>query len=168
MPNSQDEPRHPDGKSQQQASRDLEAGQAQDTTSSSDELEIESIHEGDGGDGVDHISTHVSLGPDNPVEQWSSFVEIPDEFYNRLSPRRKIAIVAILSYCSFLAPISSTMVLSAIPEVAAEYNTTGSVVDLSNALYMLFMGISPIVWGPLSEVYGRRMVSRLGMECLRI
>jgi MFS family permease len=26
-------------------------------------------------------------------------------------------------------------------------------------MYMLMMGISPIVWGPLSEVYGRRLVS---------
>jgi MFS family permease len=29
---------------------------------------------------------------------------------------------------------------------------------LSNALYMLFMGLSPAFWGPLAQVYGRRNV----------
>jgi hypothetical protein len=67
----------------------------------------------------------------------SSVVEIPDEVYDRLPPHRKVIIVALLSFCSFLAPISSTSVLAAVPEVAAEYQTSGSIVTLSNALYML-------------------------------
>ncbi|CAK7266731.1 hypothetical protein SEPCBS119000_002180 [Sporothrix epigloea] len=101
-----------------------------------------------------------SLGHDAPaVEPWSSFVEIPDEFYDRIPPRRKIAICALLSFCSLLTPISSTSVLPAVPNVAAEFHTTGSIVNISNALYLLFMGLSPIFWGPLSEVYGRRWIS---------
>lgn len=109
---------------------------------------------------VTHIATHVSgLGPDSPVvEHYTSFTEVPDSVYAKFSPRRKLTIVTLLSYCAFLAPISSTTVLSATPEVAAEFGTTGSVVDVSNALYLLFMGISPIVWGPLSEVWGRKVV----------
>ncbi|ERS97664.1 uncharacterized protein SPSK_03228 [Sporothrix schenckii 1099-18] len=104
--------------------------------------------------------THVSsAGPDAPAQPWSSFVEIPDEFYDRLAPRRKMAIVALLSFCSLLAPISSTSVLPAVPDVAAEFHSTGSIVDISNALYLLFMGLSPTVWGPLSEVYGRRPIT---------
>lgn len=49
--------------------------------------------------------------------------------------------------------------LSAIPEVAAEYGTTGTVINISSALYMLFMGISPCFWGPASQIFGRRWVS---------
>lgn len=108
---------------------------------------------------VTRISTNVSLGPDNPVEHYTSFVEVPDSVYDRIPNHRKLVIVALLSYCAFLAPISSTTVLSATPEVAAEFHTTGSIVDVTNALYMLFMGISPIVWGPFSEVWGRKVVS---------
>lgn len=111
-------------------------------------------------DSLSRISTSVSLGPDNPVAPTiTSVVDVPDEFYDRMSARRKFVIVALLSFCSFLSPISSTAVLAATPEVAATYGSTGSVVDLTNALYMLFMGISPIFWGPVSEVYGRRVVS---------
>lgn len=108
---------------------------------------------------VARISTNRSLGPDNPVEHYTSYVEVPDAVYDRLSPRRKLLLVALLSYCAFLAPISSTTVLSATPEVAAEFRTTGAIINVTNALYMLFMGISPVVWGPFSEVWGRKTVS---------
>jgi hypothetical protein len=100
-----------------------------------------------------HISTH-----DTPMQHYSSYIEVPDEVYDRLKSSRKVVIVALLSYCSFLAPISSTTILAAVPEVAATYSSTGTIINLSNALYMVFMGISPCFWGPLSQVYGRRWV----------
>ncbi|KAH8712214.1 major facilitator superfamily domain-containing protein [Phaeosphaeriaceae sp. PMI808] len=82
-----------------------------------------------------------------------------DEIYNRFSERRKAIIVAVVSFCSFLAPISSTTVLSAVPEVAATYSTDGSIINVSNALYMLFMGLSPCFYGPYGNIYGRKWVS---------
>jgi hypothetical protein len=81
-----------------------------------------------------------------------------DEVYNRFSNRRKNVIVAVVSFCSFLAPISSTTVLSAVPEVAATFNTDGSIINVSNALYMLFMGLSPCFYGPYGNIYGRKWV----------
>ena len=126
---------------------------------SEEEESIEEITRRESRSTLDHISTHVSLGPDNPVEHYSSFIEVPDEVYDRFPKHRKTVIVVLLSFCSFLAPISSTSVLAATPEVAAEFNTTGTIINVSNAIYMLMMGISPIVWGPFSEVYGRKMVS---------
>lgn len=125
--------------------------------------EADSAH---GSDGVDEeednalgrFSTRQSLGPDAVMEPVSSVIQIPEEFYDRLPPSRKVIILVLVSYCAFLAPISSTSVLAATPEVAAEYATNGSIINLVNALYMLFMGVSPILWGPLSQVYGRRLV----------
>lgn len=83
-----------------------------------------------------------------------------DEVYNRFSERRKMVITAVLSFCSFLAPISSTTVLSAVPEVAATFSCDGSIINLSNAMYMLFMGISPCFYGPIGTIYGRKWVRR--------
>ncbi|KAI2625701.1 MFS general substrate transporter [Hypoxylon sp. NC1633] len=124
---------------------------------------IESIDSAAGHDAADgeleRCSTHHSMGPDMPVEPMSSVVEIPDEVYDRMPPHRKLIIVFLLSFCSFLAPISSTSVLAATPEVADEYDTTGTIINIVNALYMLCMGISPMFWGPLSQVYGRRMIT---------
>jgi hypothetical protein len=96
-----------------------------------------------------HIPSHVSHTHDAPIQHYTSYIEMPDEVYDRLPNSRKVVIVALLSFCSFLAPISSTTILAAVPEVAATYNSTGTIINLSNALYMLFMGVSPCFWGPL-------------------
>ncbi|ETN46185.1 uncharacterized protein HMPREF1541_00369 [Cyphellophora europaea CBS 101466] len=103
-----------------------------------------------------HISHHdITLFPTTST----TFQEVNPEQYTRFSPRRKYAITAILSLCGFLSPVSSTTILAAVPEVAATYNTSGSIINLSNALYMIFMGISPCLWGPISTIYGRRWPS---------
>ena len=88
----------------------------------------------------------------------SSFVEVNAAQYERFSSRRKLVITAVLSLCGFLAPISSTTILSAIPEVAHTYNTSGSIINLSNGLYLIMMGLSPCLWGPIATLYGRRPV----------
>lgn len=116
-------------------------------------------------DGLGRSPMQHSTGPGIPVATRDSTKEIPDEVYDRLPSHRKLAIVALLSFCSFLAPISSTSVLAATPDVASEFHTTGSIINLSNAFYLLFMGLSPLLWGPLSQVYGRRPVSPIIPPC---
>ncbi|KAJ5507686.1 hypothetical protein N7527_009829 [Penicillium freii] len=106
-------------------------------------------------DSLDHVRSHVSH---HDMVATDDFQEVDAEQYLRFSPARKWIIVGVLSFCSFLAPISSTSILAAIPEVAKTYNTTGSVINASNALYMAFMGIAAPFWGPFSQVWGRRPV----------
>lgn len=100
----------------------------------------------DGGDGIQPVVSYKEAG---------------DEVYSRFSPRRKNIMTAILSLCGFLSPMSSTTILAAVPEVAATYDTTGSIINVSNALYLIAMGISPMFWGPVGQTYGRRWVSVL-------
>lgn len=99
-----------------------------------------------------HVSHHELHGA-------VSHVEADAAQYERFSNHRKVIITSVLSICGFLAPISSTTILAAIPEVAAEFHSTGTIINLSNALYLVFMGLSPCFWGPLSQIYGRRWVS---------
>lgn len=111
-----------------------------------------------------HVSGPDVFGPSSiqpPTRPPSSgpHEEAGDEIYDRVSPHRKHVIVTILSFCAFLAPLSSTSVLAAVPQVAETYHTTGSIINVSNAAYMALMGISPVVWGPMSQVFGRRPVS---------
>lgn len=126
-----------------------------------DEIETEPIRIAPrGGEDLYRTASHVS-GPDTlepPTDPRDMYREAGDEIYDRLSKGRKVIIVSVLSFCAFLSPVSSTTVLSATPEVASEYNTTGSIINLSNAGYMVLMGLSPIVWGPMSQVFGRRPV----------
>ncbi|MCJ1404826.1 hypothetical protein MMC11_008052 [Xylographa trunciseda] len=51
--------------------------------------------------------------------------------YDAFSPRRKVMITTVLGVCAFLSPIDSTMIVSATPEVASEYNSTGTVINIT-------------------------------------
>lgn len=105
------------------------------------------------------LESHVSHHEIQAVASHaSSYVEVNAAQYERFTPARKHVIVFALSICGFLAPVSSTAVLSAIPEVAQTYNTSGTVINVSNAMYLIFMGLSPCFWGPLSQIYGRRWI----------
>ena len=96
-----------------------------------------------------HVSTHDATGPQQQDEHY----EVGDEIYNKFSHFHKITMVTVLSMSSFLAPVSSTSILAASPEVVATYNTTGAIFNISNALYMIFMGFSALVYGPLGTTY---------------
>jgi multidrug resistance protein len=76
--------------------------------------------------------------------------------YTRFPPNRRLLITSIISICGFLTPVGSTTILTAIPEVSTTFHTTETIINMSNAIYLLCMGISPAVWGPLSQIYGRR------------
>ncbi|KXJ85076.1 major facilitator superfamily domain-containing protein, partial [Microdochium bolleyi] len=78
--------------------------------------------------------------------------------YSRFSHGKRTRMVAVLCFYTFLVPISSTAVFVAIPEVVAEYGSTPTVVNMSNALFFVFMALGPLLWGPLAQVVGRRPV----------
>ncbi|KAM0255478.1 hypothetical protein ACHAQJ_005705 [Trichoderma viride] len=119
--------------------------------------------------GVFYRSTSHVSGPDAfepsstppPPPSPGHYYEAGDEIYDRVSLRRKHIIVTVLSFCAFLSPLSSTSILAAVPEVAETYQTTGSIINVSNAAYMALMGISPVIWGPMSQVFGRRPTTLL-------
>jgi hypothetical protein len=83
-----------------------------------------------------HISTSHDMPPVDP------FKEHGDEIYSRFSEKKKKIMTAVLSFTAVLAPLSSTTVLSAVPEVAKQFSTSGDIVNLSNALYLVSMGLS--------------------------
>lgn len=117
-------------------------------------------HDSDRRPSLEHTHSHVSHHDITLYPTTSTtYQEVNAAQYERFSNRRKHAITAILSLCGFLSPISSTTILAAVPEVAATYDTSGSIINLSNALYLIFMGLSPCLWGPISTIYGRRWPS---------
>lgn len=72
-----------------------------------------------------HVRSHMSTHDATPVHDEDSNFEAGDEIYDKFTAKRKVVIVCILSFCSFLAPMSSTSILSASPEVSYNNNTIG-------------------------------------------
>lgn len=107
---------------------------------------------------LERIKSHDTGHEIAPID---IYAEAGDEIYKRFTPRKKNLIVVVLSFCGFLSPVSSTAVLSAVPEVAATFDSTSSIINLTNALYLIAMGICPLFFGPISTMYGRRWVSKV-------
>ena len=105
--------------------------------------------------GLEKIQSHHTGQDLPPID---IFAEAGDEIYLKFTPRRKNIIVFVLSFCAFLSPVSSTAVLSAVPEVASTFETTSSIINLTNALYLVSMGVCPLLFGPIVSLYGRRWV----------
>lgn len=86
------------------------------------------------------------------------FYEDGEEIYSKFSPGRKRAIVAVLGFGAFVALVSSTSVLPAVPEITETFHSTDTIVEISNAIYIALTGVGCVVWGPMSQLYGRRPV----------
>ncbi|SCU82115.1 LAMI_0B08988g1_1 [Lachancea mirantina] len=71
------------------------------------------------------------------------------------SKRRKQGIVIICSAACFLTPMAGLAFLPAVTTIAERFHTTGSVINVSNAVYNVCMGLS-CFWAPFSDTYGRK------------
>ncbi|EQL04147.1 Major facilitator superfamily domain, general substrate transporter [Ophiocordyceps sinensis CO18] len=81
----------------------------------------------------DDVSHPAAPGKEAPWEgRPAADDDDDDDVYHRLSPGRKRILVAVCSFCALLSPQSSTSVLAATPEVAAEYSTSVAVINASN------------------------------------
>ncbi|KAH7383543.1 putative MFS transporter [Cadophora sp. MPI-SDFR-AT-0126] len=69
---------------------------------------------------------------------------------------RKYLILATVSWMALVATYSTTSLLPATPEIGAEFDTTVSILNITNAGFLLSMGFSSFITGPLVEVFGRR------------
>lgn len=74
-------------------------------------------------------------------------------------PRRmKWIVTTVVSIAGAAAPMGSSIVLPALVDIAADFHTTATIVNLSVAMYMLSMSIFPLWWSSFSETLGRRSV----------
>ncbi|CAK7215992.1 hypothetical protein SEUCBS140593_002720 [Sporothrix eucalyptigena] len=69
---------------------------------------------------------------------------------------RKMFILVTVSWMTLAATFSSTSLLPALPEIAADYGTVIEILTITNAGVLLAMGLASFLWVPLQEAYGRR------------
>lgn len=77
--------------------------------------------------------------------------------YNKFSEKRKKLLVFIVALSCFLSPASGMAFLPSIPEIKDEFNTTLTIIDISNAVYCAIMAIAPGMLSPIADLYGRRI-----------
>lgn len=67
-------------------------------------------------------------------------------------------LVSYLAFLSAFAPLSTDMYLPALPVMAIALNTSDSMVSYSMTFFFFTYAFSSLLWGPLSDRYGRKPV----------
>lgn len=82
--------------------------------------------------------------------------------------RRKCAITFILAGLTFSTTFTSSVFSAAIPATSTLFSLSTTVMTLGTSLNLLGWTIGPIIWGPFSELYGRRppLIIGVGGMCL--
>lgn len=116
------------------------------------------------------VDEEVAVGEhDEAVEETE---EHANRMYARFSPRRKRAIVGIVAYAALLArewalascasvhaeltlptaAFSSSSFLPSIPQITEDLHTSATVINVTVAIFILCIGIFPLVWAPYSGI----------------
>jgi DHA1 family bicyclomycin/chloramphenicol resistance-like MFS transporter len=77
--------------------------------------------------------------------------------------RAPLATLATLVMVCAVAPASTNIVMPALPAIQAEFGVATSTSQLIVSLSILCVAVSTLVYGPLSDRYGRRPVLLVGM-----
>ncbi|CAE6405591.1 unnamed protein product [Rhizoctonia solani] len=74
--------------------------------------------------------------------------------------RHRWAATAVVSLFTFMSPLASSMVAPALPQISRELNLEqGSVLEsMTLSVFVLAYAVGPLIFGPLSETYGRRLI----------
>ncbi|OAA60300.1 Major facilitator superfamily domain, general substrate transporter [Niveomyces insectorum RCEF 264] len=74
-------------------------------------------------------------------------------------PRGKKWAIAILqSLSTFAVTFASSVYASGIPSIRQRFDVSGDVATLGLSLYVLGFALGPLLWAPLSEMYGRKSI----------
>lgn len=76
--------------------------------------------------------------------------------------KKKWGATAIVSVFTFISPTSSSMSAPALPQIGQDLGVSDTtVLSLLISIFVLAYAIGPLFLGPLSEIYGRRIVLQL-------
>ncbi|GEM08011.1 MFS multidrug transporter [Rhodotorula toruloides] len=72
--------------------------------------------------------------------------------------RRRYFLVALLGLTTMCSTFASSIFSTATPAVAAQFGVSTEVATLGTSLFLCGFILGPIIFGPLSEVYGRKTI----------
>ena len=74
----------------------------------------------------------------------------------------KTFVIVLIACMNMIVPLSLDMYLPAVPHMTAAFGTTESLVNLTLVGFFFFMAVGTLLFGPLSDKYGRKMLLLAG------
>lgn len=85
--------------------------------------------------------------------------------------RKKLSVAVPLAFVTLTAAFGSSIFSAAIGSVTRQFDISAEVGTLGISLYVLGFALGPIIWAPMSELYGRRyplIVSSFGFSIFSV
>lgn len=73
-------------------------------------------------------------------------------------------LIALITFLSAFVPLSTDLYLPALPGMALYFNVSADLANLTLILFFVFFGAGTLLWGPLSDKYGRKPVLLIGLS----
>ncbi|PYH67924.1 putative MFS multidrug transporter [Aspergillus vadensis CBS 113365] len=83
-------------------------------------------------------------------------VATPEPPYSVFDKRQKWLIIIIVSTAATFSGFASNIYFPALPTIANDLNVSIELLNLTVTSYLIFQGLAPSLWGPVSDVKGRR------------
>ncbi|TDZ25578.1 Itaconate transport protein [Colletotrichum orbiculare MAFF 240422] len=80
------------------------------------------------------------------------------EPYSIFTRKEKWFIVGMVAVAGFYSPLPANIYLPAIPKLSQAFGKSVELLNLTVTAFLAMQGVSPMLWGPLSDRYGRRPV----------
>ncbi|KAH4982502.1 hypothetical protein HBH69_193590 [Parastagonospora nodorum] len=109
---------------------------------------------------VEEKQETVDEGLTSSIE--AGVVEAPYSIY---SNKEKWLIVGMVALAGFYSPLPANIYFPAIPTLAKAFHQSTETINQTVTVYLIFQGLSPMLWGPISDRHGRRLVY---LVCLSI
>jgi len=78
-------------------------------------------------------------------------------------PIGEAGVLALLALLSAFIPLSTDMYLPALPTMTATFHASEQLINLTLILFFVFYSAGTLLWGPLSDKYGRKPVLLCGL-----
>jgi len=72
--------------------------------------------------------------------------------------------IALITLLSAFVPLSTDLYLPALPGMALYFNAAPYLVNLTLILFFVFFSVGTLLWGPLSDKYGRKPILLIGLS----
>lgn len=83
-----------------------------------------------------------------------------------LEPRSDRALLKLLAAISALGPVATNLYLPALPDVRADFGASVAAVQTTFSISLITFATGILVWGPLSDRYGRRTAVMAGLAIM--
>ncbi|KAJ0422942.1 major facilitator superfamily domain-containing protein [Aspergillus carlsbadensis] len=98
----------------------------------------------------------ASLEEHNPSHSDATIPPPPEPPFSIFDKRQKWLIIAIVSTAATFSGFASNIYFPALPTIASDLSVSLELINLTVTTYLIFQGLAPSLWGPVSDVYGRR------------